>query len=143
MGNEFNHPDWVEFPSENNSQSLDKCRRLWWLGDDPKYFFWNLKIFEKMILSLSQKIKEVKGVRNKDREGDYTLVVDIGLYRVVTNVSIFSCFYKEEEGYSLLIDSNNKEYGPCEQPIVIPNTNINNQLNYLAGFSTQIYTKKN
>ena len=83
------------------------------------------------------------------------MVVDIGVYRVVTNVSIFSCFYKmesendQEYKYSLLIDSNNQEFGPSEQPITIPTSEKNSHLqlkdkshfHYLAGFSTHIYIK--
>lgn len=29
MGNEFAHPDWIEFPAAENVHSFDKCRRLW------------------------------------------------------------------------------------------------------------------
>lgn len=29
MGNEFGHPEWVDFPREGNSDSYDHCRRQW------------------------------------------------------------------------------------------------------------------
>ncbi|KAG8468126.1 hypothetical protein KFE25_007178 [Diacronema lutheri] len=35
MGNEFGHPQWVDFPREGNAYSLDKARRRWDLVDDP------------------------------------------------------------------------------------------------------------
>lgn len=33
MGNEFSHPEWVEFPEPRNGYSYDKCRRQWNLID--------------------------------------------------------------------------------------------------------------
>lgn len=34
MGNEFGHPEWIDFPREGNGWSYDKCRRRWDLVDD-------------------------------------------------------------------------------------------------------------
>lgn len=34
MGNEFGHPEWIDFPREGNNWSYDKCRRRWDLADD-------------------------------------------------------------------------------------------------------------
>lgn len=33
MGNEFGHPEWIDFPREGNSWSYEKCRRRWDLLD--------------------------------------------------------------------------------------------------------------
>ncbi|GHP07058.1 alpha-1,4-glucan branching enzyme [Pycnococcus provasolii] len=33
MGNEFGHPEWIDFPSEANGQSHEKARRQWSLRD--------------------------------------------------------------------------------------------------------------
>eukprot|EP00959_Pyramimonas_sp_CCMP1952_P467297 9491343-Pyramimonas_sp.AAC.1 len=33
MGNEFGHPEWIDFPREGNQWSHDKCRRRWDLAD--------------------------------------------------------------------------------------------------------------
>ena len=42
MGNEFGHPEWVDFPREENTWSYHFCRRRWDLADDEalryKYF---------------------------------------------------------------------------------------------------------
>lgn len=27
MGNEFGHPEWIDFPREGNGNSFSKCRR--------------------------------------------------------------------------------------------------------------------
>jgi len=35
MGNEFGHPEWIDFPREGNGFSYHYCRRQWFLADDP------------------------------------------------------------------------------------------------------------
>jgi 1,4-alpha-glucan branching enzyme len=34
MGNEFGHPEWVDFPREGNQFSYNYCRRRWDLCDN-------------------------------------------------------------------------------------------------------------
>lgn len=34
MGNEFGHPEWIDFPREGNGDSYDYCRRQWNLAYD-------------------------------------------------------------------------------------------------------------
>ena len=34
MGNEFGHPEWIDFPREGNGWSFDNCRRQWSLKDN-------------------------------------------------------------------------------------------------------------
>jgi 1,4-alpha-glucan branching enzyme len=43
MGNEFGHPEWLDFPREGNNWSYHYCRRQWSLVDNPdlKYKFLN------------------------------------------------------------------------------------------------------
>ena len=36
MGNEFGHPEWIDFPREGNDWSYDKCRRRWDLSDNTE-----------------------------------------------------------------------------------------------------------
>lgn len=33
MGNEFGHPEWIDFPREGNDWSHKHCRRQWSLAD--------------------------------------------------------------------------------------------------------------
>ena len=35
MGNEFGHPEWIDFPREGNGWSYSHCRRQWSLVDNP------------------------------------------------------------------------------------------------------------
>ena len=57
MGNEFGHPEWIDFPREGNGWSYHYCRRQWSLADnqDLKYKF--LREFEKDMVALAKKQK--------------------------------------------------------------------------------------
>ncbi|KAF7638641.1 1,4-alpha-glucan branching enzyme [Meloidogyne graminicola] len=43
IGNEFGHPEWLDFPRQGNNQSYHYCRRQWNLADDEnlRYKFLN------------------------------------------------------------------------------------------------------
>lgn len=47
MGNEFGHPEWIDFPREGNGFSYHYCRRQWSLGDNKDLRFSRLKAFDK------------------------------------------------------------------------------------------------
>ncbi len=46
MGNEFGHPEWVDFPREGNGWSYHHARRQWSLRDDPELRFGQLADFD-------------------------------------------------------------------------------------------------
>lgn len=52
MGNEFGHPEWVDFPSERNHFSFHYARRQWSLKRDPGLFYSSLFEFDKQMIHL-------------------------------------------------------------------------------------------
>jgi len=46
MGNEFGHPEWIDFPREGNGYSYHYCRRQWHLADDPLLRYSGLQAFD-------------------------------------------------------------------------------------------------
>lgn len=52
MGNEFGHPEWVDFPSESNHFSYAHARRQWSLKYDPDLFFSCLFEFDRQMVAL-------------------------------------------------------------------------------------------
>ena len=52
MGNEFGHPEWIDFPREGNGWSYHYCRRQWHLADDPALKYQYLNAFEKEMVKL-------------------------------------------------------------------------------------------
>ncbi|MFN3411424.1 MAG: alpha-amylase family glycosyl hydrolase, partial [Exilispira sp.] len=74
MGNEWGHPEWIDFPREGNNFSFKYARRLWSLSKDEKLKFKYLLNFEKKMIEL-YKLKhnnlpsrvEKVNVNNKDK----------------------------------------------------------------------------
>ncbi|MBO5352807.1 MAG: alpha amylase C-terminal domain-containing protein [Lachnospiraceae bacterium] len=52
MGNEFGHPEWIDFPREGNGWSYHYCRRQWSLVDNPELRFSELNDFDKAMIAL-------------------------------------------------------------------------------------------
>jgi len=51
MGNEFGHPEWIDFPRAENGWSYHHARRQWSLRDDPKLRFKGLADFDETMLA--------------------------------------------------------------------------------------------
>ncbi len=54
MGNEFGHPDWIDFPREGNNWSFKHARRMWHLADDPSLKYFLLAQFDRDMISLAE-----------------------------------------------------------------------------------------
>ncbi|MBP1744248.1 MAG: glgB1 [Firmicutes bacterium] len=52
MGNEFGHPEWIDFPREGNGWSFKHCQRLWRLSDSPHLRYGDLKHFDRAMVEL-------------------------------------------------------------------------------------------
>lgn len=52
MGNEFGHPEWIDFPREGNGWSYKYARRQWSLVDNQNYFFADLNRFDAAMVEL-------------------------------------------------------------------------------------------
>ena len=52
MGNEFGHPEWIDFPQEGNGWSYHYCRRQWSLVDNPDLRYRELNDFDKAMVAL-------------------------------------------------------------------------------------------
>ncbi|MBR5279921.1 MAG: alpha amylase C-terminal domain-containing protein [Clostridia bacterium] len=50
MGNEFGHPEWIDFPREGNGWSYFYCRRQWHLSDDENLKYGELEEFDRCML---------------------------------------------------------------------------------------------
>ncbi len=80
MGNEFGHPEWIDFPREGNGWSYKYARRQWSLVDNPNFYFADLNRFDKAMVELLRKnlhmVKDENGTHLPwvytlwDNEGD-------------------------------------------------------------------------
>ena len=53
MGNEFGHPEWIDFPRQGNNWSYHYARRQWHLRDDTNLRYRHLAEFDKAMMELS------------------------------------------------------------------------------------------
>ncbi len=51
MGNEFGHPDWIDFPRAGNNWSYHYARRRWSLASDPVLRYQYLESFDKAMVA--------------------------------------------------------------------------------------------
>lgn len=54
MGNEFGHPEWVDFPREGNGWSYAHARRQWSLATNEKLRYRGLLEFDRALMKLDQ-----------------------------------------------------------------------------------------
>ena len=54
MGNEFGHPEWIDFPRKENGWSFHHARRRWHLADDPNLKYARLLQFDRDMIALSK-----------------------------------------------------------------------------------------
>ena len=61
MGNEFGHPEWIDFPREGNGWSYHYCRRQWSLADADYLKYHYLQDFDIAMLALTKKHRTLEG----------------------------------------------------------------------------------
>lgn len=89
MGNEFGHPEWIDFPREGNDWSYEHARRQWSLADDPDLRFHFLRAFDKAMIGMVNRVNFFEPipepiVRDNERQ---ILVFRRGEYLFVFNFS--------------------------------------------------------
>ena len=119
MGNEFGHPEWIDFPREGNGWSYHYCRRQWSLSDDPALKYKYLKAFEKDMVALSKSYRIVNGhdsqllVNNPDhvmafKKGKATLIFN---FDPVRSYEGYLIPVAEEGEYQVILSSDDYCYG--------------------------------
>ncbi len=112
MGNEFGHPEWIDFPREGNGFSYHYARRQWALRDNPDLLYWCLGEFDEASIRLVKESQALEGtvprrlfVSDKEKilvfergplvfifnfhssqsVADYSVLVPPGAYRLALN----------------------------------------------------------
>ncbi|MCL2085575.1 alpha amylase C-terminal domain-containing protein, partial [Candidatus Saccharibacteria bacterium] len=57
MGNEFGHPEWLDFPREGNGDSYHYARRQWSLAEDSESKFRYLLEFDRAMIGLEHRYR--------------------------------------------------------------------------------------
>ncbi len=119
MGNEFGHPEWIDFPREGNGWSHQYARRQWSLVDNKALNFHYLADFDRAMLSLissTKKYEELPVVEVWHNDGDQILAYQRGEYLFVFNFSPSKSFTDYGflvpiGSYEVVLNSDNKAFG--------------------------------
>ncbi len=119
MGNEFGHPEWIDFPREGNGWSYKYARRQWELVDNEEYLYHGLGEFDKAMLELIHSVKAFNETPiNKiwDKEGDQVLAYQRNDLVFVFNFNINQSFsdygiLADAGSYKVVLNSDSLRFG--------------------------------
>ena len=119
MGNEFGHPEWIDFPREGNGWSYKYARRQWDLVDREELRYCELNSFAKAMIHLVDDIYDFQSlpiVKLWDKDDDQVLAFMRGDYVFVFNWSPFKSyngygFLAPEGEYEVVLSSDSPEFG--------------------------------
>ena len=81
MGNEFGHPEWIDFPREGNGWSHKYARRQWNLVDNKELCFHYLGDFDRTMLKILKSEKDIQKTHVTEiwhNDGDQVLAYQRG-----------------------------------------------------------------
>jgi 1,4-alpha-glucan branching enzyme len=119
MGNEFGHPEWIDFPRAGNNWSYKYARRQWRLADDKNLKYEWLGAFDQAMIRtvVEQNILSPLPVYlNLANEGDKILAFNRGNFLMVFNFHPTRSF--PDYGipvapgkYKIILNSDKHEFG--------------------------------
>ncbi len=119
MGNEFGHPEWIDFPREGNGWSYKYARRQWDLVDRKELKYHYLNDFDNAMIALVKKVRNfqslpVEKLWEKDddqvlafKRGDYVFVFNFNPYKSFSDYGILA----PAGEYSVVLSSDNPDFG--------------------------------
>lgn len=154
IGNEFGHPEWVDFPREGNNWSHHYARRQWSLVDNKDLKYQYLNNWDRAMINIikQNKVLASPGARQIHMDGNNKVMIFersnlIFIFNFSTSNSIFGYkFWVSEKGYySIILNSDKKEFGGfdrIDESIDYP-TDENQQVSiYLTNRTALVMKKK-
>ncbi len=117
MGNEFGHPEWIDFPREGNGWSYQYARRQWHLADDETLKYAGLNRFDRDMIQVVNKhnLLDAHPIKTYEHGQDQVLVYERKGLLFVFNFSPAHSFadYEipcEKGHYHIVLDSDALTY---------------------------------
>lgn len=119
MGNEFGHPEWIDFPREGNGWSYKYARRQWNLVDNKDLCYHYLGDFDRDMLAT---LKSVRFIDTSDvqelwhNDGDQVLaymrrnLIFVFNFNPVKSFTDYG-FLAPQGKYKVVLNTDSKEYG--------------------------------
>lgn len=119
MGNEYGHPEWIDFPREGNGWSYKYARRQWNLVDNKELCYHYLGDFDRDMVAV---MKSIRNIQKSDvveiwhNDGDQVLA-----YRRKDLIFVFNFnptqsftdygFLVPKGAYEVILNTDDKKYG--------------------------------
>ena len=116
MGNEFGHPEWIDFPREGNGWSYHYARRQWSLADNPQLRYSRLLLYTReMIKSCGPALDGGFAEQVHCNDGDMVLAYRRGglLFVINANPSVSFTDYgicAEKGAWEMIFDTDEQKY---------------------------------
>ncbi len=119
MGNEFGHPEWIDFPREGNGWSYHYCRRQWSLADNDALRYKDLQSFDKAMVSFLKKSRildntaKSQWIHNDDKVLIYSKKKNVFAFNFSPNRSFEGYFIPVEESgsYKAVLSTDELQFG--------------------------------
>ena len=120
MGNEFGHPEWIDFPREGNNWSFKHARRQWNLRDNGFLKYQWLGDFDAALMKIIRQIDNPNvhhlTVRQSDHmvsfmHGDFLFVINFSPDKSHSDYAVPA----EAGSYKLTLSSDDKNFGGQER----------------------------
>jgi len=154
IGNEFGHPEWVDFPREGNNWSYHYARRQWSLVDNKDLKYQYLANWDKAMINTikENKILFSSGAKQINMDSHNKVIVFernnlIFIFNFSIGSSIFGYkFWVPEKGtYRIMLNSDKKEFGGFDRvddSIDYPTDENQNVSVYLTNRTALVMKKK-
>ncbi|CAL4124896.1 unnamed protein product, partial [Meganyctiphanes norvegica] len=120
MGNEFGHPEWLDFPRKGNNESYQYARRQWNLSEDPMLKYKYLNAFDAAMNKTEEEhgwLSGGPGYTSLKHEGDKVIVFERSSCIFIFNFHPTRSYtdYKIGVGatgkFRIVLDSDAEEFG--------------------------------
>ncbi|UXP34074.1 alpha amylase C-terminal domain-containing protein [Reichenbachiella agarivorans] len=120
IGNEFGHPEWIDFPREGNGWSYQYARRQWSLVDNPDLKYKALNDFDSAMIHLLKEYQLLSSLPAQQLNMDAAnriIIFErnnlIFVFNFSTDQSIadYKFFAHREGSFELVLDSDAEQFG--------------------------------
>ena len=119
MGNEFGHPEWIDFPREGNGWSYKYARRQWGLAEDKNLKYGFLEKFDIEMVNLARNVPftpSKKAFKNHSNPSDQVIAFEQGDFLFVFNFNPVKSFTdygipSRPTDYKIILNSDSSDLG--------------------------------
>merc|ERR1719229_1205699 len=124
IGNEFGHPEWLDFPRKGNAENYHYARRQWNLVDDENLYYSRLNNFDRDMNHTEEKVGWLKAAQayvSRKNQGDKVISYERAGVLFVFNFHPSASFTEYRIGvqqsgrYRVVLDTDRAIYGGFER----------------------------